>query len=233
MKINETVDKDIRLMIEDVLYRSQFAKNEMCQNEAMSDNPPMFLIGYTSDETNPSHDVCLEAQEELGLSQPLHVAMLPLIHKPDIYDCFEDIVRAMPIEKFEFLMIVVEGYVREVENEDDEISVANLPERGELEKDYKENPFSTVREAITITALDWNCSGVWSATSPYGYSDSGVPVWGETVANFYPIVEGEELNGRLSEALMGATQYMHLATQTLAYKNLLDKAQESKRNKGE
>lgn len=232
MEINEKMDKDIRLMIEDVLYRSQFAKNEMCKNEPMSDNPPMFLIGYTSDESNPAHDVCLEAQTELGLSQPLHIAMLPLIHKPDIYDCFEDIVKAMPIEKFEFIMFVVEGYVKQMD-EGAEVSIANAPEKGELENDYKENPFSTVREAITITATDWNTAGIWNLTSTYGYGDNGIPVWDEPIANFFPFVEGEDTNGRLSDALIGATKYMHLATQTLAYKNLLDKAQEAKRNKGE
>jgi hypothetical protein len=233
MEINKTVDKDIRLILSDVLYRSQYAKNEMCLLEPMSDNPPMILIGYKSDEENPDHETAVHAQNELGLSQAFHVPMLPLIHKPDIYDCFEDIIRAMPIDRFEFMVMIVEGYVRAVDDKEGMHLDPNDFHKGELEKDYKENPFSDVRESIIITAVDWDMNGLWNTTCTYRYDDNGVPMWDEAIGNFTEFSEESEEMGRMPEALFGAVKYMKLATQTLAYKELLDKAGRNKPKKGE
>jgi hypothetical protein len=234
MEINETVDKDIRTIIADVLYRSQYAKNEMCLIEPMSDNPPMILIGYKSDESNPDHEVAEDARQELGLSQAFHVPMLPLIHKPDIYDCFEDIVRAMPVDRFEFMVMVTEGYCRAIEDKAGTHLDPNDFHKGELEQDYKENPFSDVREAIIITAVDWDSAGLWNTTCTYRYDDVGSPIWDEPIHNFTEFSgNDDEPMGRMPEALFGAVKYMHLATQTLAYKELLDKAGKDRRKKGE
>ncbi len=224
----EVVDNDIKTVMEDLLNRAIFAKTEMCKDEPMSDNPPLFLVAVESNDTNPDHDSCVEYQQEFSLSKPYHLAMIPLIHKEDIYDAYEDVVKSLPIRPFEFLVIAVEGYAKlEMTPED----FANH-DRGAFEKEYKENPFSTVREGLILTAVDWNASAVWSITRLYRYDDHGIPVFDEEPScQTCEVNPDEEGNGRLPDALLATVGYMQLATKTLAYKEILDRA--PKRKKGE
>jgi hypothetical protein len=225
---NEVIDHDMKQIMEDLLNRAVFAKTEMCKDEPMQDSPPLLLVAVESNETNPDHDACLDYQQEFSLSKPYHLAMIPLIHKEDIYDAFEDVVKALPIRPFDFIMVLVEGYAKQDMTDEE----AQNHDRGDFEKDYKENPFSTVREGIILTAVDWNATCVWSITSMYRYDDHGLPVFDEepmcSVGNVNPEAES---HGKLPDALLATVGYMQLATKTVAYKEMLDKA--PKRKKGE
>lgn len=227
MALNEVVDNDMKSIMEDLLNRAVYAKTEMCKDEPMSDNPPLFLVAVESDETNPDHDECVNYQRENNLSKPYHIAMVPLIHKEDIYDAYEDVVKALPIRKFDFLVLCVEGYGKPSMTEEE----VEAHDRGDLEKDYKENPFSEVREGLILTAVDWDGSAIWNTMSLYRYDDQGVPVFDEPMATVTELTEDTESYGRMPDTLLATVGYMHLATKTLAYKNILDQA--PKRKKGE
>lgn len=224
---NEVLDNDIKAIMEDLLNRAVYAKTEMCKEEPMQDSPPLFLVAVESNEDNPDHEACTDYQQEFSLSKPYHLAMIPLIHKEDIYEAYEDVVKSLPIRKFEFIVMLVEGYSKEAMSDEE---IANH-DRGAFEKDYKENPFSTVREGIMMTAVDWNATNVWSVTSLYRYDDHGVPVFDEEPICGTSSVDADESNGRMPDALLATVGYMQLATKTLAYKDILDKA--PKRKKGE
>lgn len=222
----EVIDHDIKAVMEDLLLRAQFAKTEMCKDDPMTDNPPVVLIAVESDDTNPDHDVCVEFQQEKGLSKPLHIAMLPLIHKEDVYDCYEDVVKALPIRPFEFIVLALEGYGHYADEEG--MDLTNY-QRGAMEEDYKNNPFSTVREGLILTAVDYNATALWSVMSTYRYDDHGVPMYDEPKASVNEInKDDEEGYGRLGDALISTATYMNLAVKTLAYNDLLRKATDKK-----
>jgi hypothetical protein len=77
--------------------------------------------------------------------------------------------------RWDWLAYVVEGYANGGEND--------LPEdweRGSLERDFKNNPSSQVKEGIIITAYTWEGESA-CRTMLYHYGDDGLPVWEEPV----------------------------------------------------
>lgn len=66
----------------------------------------------------------------------------------------------------EFMMIMVEGYAGTKTEE---------YERGAMERDFRENPSSSVREVITIQAVDIKTGNQITSVVPYGYDDRGMP----------------------------------------------------------
>lgn len=226
----EVVDHDIKEIMEDLLARAMFAKTEMCKDEPMTDNPPICLIVVESDDTNPEHDECVEYQNDHDLAVPMHLAMLPLIHKEDVLDAYEDVVKALPTTRaFEFVCLVVEGY-GEFADKAETIVKNDDYERGHLEQDYKNNPFSTVREAVIVTAVDWNGTHLWNVISTYRYDDHGVPMFDEPIASVSEVSEdNEDGYGRLGDALVSTSQYMRLA---LATQNINTLFQQGKKKKG-
>ena len=228
-KINKDLDDDITKILTDLLHRSVYAKTEMCKEEPMSDNPPLFLVAFEStEERDEEHEACLANQKELSLSKPYQVAMVPLIHKEDMYDAYDDVVRSLPIRKFEFIAVVVEGYGKDL-SEADQSEVKKM-NKGDLEKEYKENPFTDVREGLMMSAVDWNMTGVWGVANMYRYNDTGVPTFDEPFFTSYPYDDNDEY-GRLVDVMVATAQYMNIATQTLKYTDILKKA--PKRKKGE
>jgi hypothetical protein len=229
-KINKDLDDDITKILTDLLHRSVYAKTEMCKEEPMSDNPPLFLVAFESVEENEEeHEACLINQQELSLSKPYQVAMVPLIHKEDMYDAYDDVVRSLPIRKFEFIAVVVEGYGKDLSEETDQSEVKKM-NKGDLEKEYKENPFTDVREGLMMSAVDWGMTGVWGVANMYRYNDTGVPTFDEPFFTSYPYDDNDEY-GRLVDVMVATAQYMNIATQTLKYTDILKKA--PKRKKGE
>ena len=222
---NEVIDNDIKAIMEDLLNRAIFAKTEMCKDEPMQDSPPLFLVAVESNDSNPDHESCVDYQREFSLSKPYHVAMIPLIHKEDIYEAYEDVVKSLPIRPFDFLVLLVEGYAKSDMTDEE----AQNHDRGDFEKEYKENPFSNVREGIMMTAVDWNATNVWSIASLYRYDDHGVPEFDEEpTCSTFTVDKEHETNGRIPDTLLATVGYMHLATKTLAYKDMLDKAPRKK-----
>lgn len=222
----ETIQQDGRILVEDTLIRSVYAKTEMCKTSPMTDNPALLLIAVESDETNPAHDVCVEFQREVGLSKPYHVAMIPLVHKDDVAECLDDVVRSMPIARFDFMVLAVESYVKSMAKEDDAPSRITNFERGQLEQEFRDNPFTDVREAIAITAIDFGATTLFTAISPYVYDDKGVPMFSEedTTADQHEMKDGEESNGRIPDMLIAICRYMQTAIMMDGFGGLMNDA---------
>jgi hypothetical protein len=219
----EAIERDGQILVEDVIIRSQFAKIEMCKSEPMSDNPAIMLIAVESNETNPEHDTCVEFQQEVGLSKPYHLAMIPLIHKEDVVDCIEDVVKAMPIAKFDFIILAVEGYTRSfTDPEEGRANMKNM-NRGDLQKEFQENPFTDVCEAHVITAINWGADKLWHSVAPYKYDDQGIPQFSEPKAEVCELKEDSEF-GRIPDTLIAICQYMEMALRTSEYQDLLARA---------
>lgn len=219
MNIDSRINDDIKAIMEDTLIRTQFAKAEMCKDEPMTDSPPMLFIGVESDETNPAHDECVDFQREHNLSKPYHIALVPLIHRDDMFDAYDDVIRALPIRKFEFILLAVEGYGK--------FGDAEMPEdyeRGQMEEDYKNNPFSDVREALVLTAVDWDTTGLWNVITTYRYDDFGGPTYDEPMCSVEEMPEEPSSMGRIASLLSASCQYMKLAMATAKYNDLLQRA---------
>lgn len=85
----------------------------------------------------------------------------------------------------EFMMLMMEGY-----------SSTTMPNaHGELERDFKENPNSTVREVITVHAIDIKTGNQFTAVVPFKYGDSGLPEFDKP--SIGPC-EGEALQSRVA-----------------------------------
>jgi hypothetical protein len=96
----------------------------------------------------------------------------------------------------EFMMLVVEGYSS---------MEPQKHERGSLEKDFKENPDSKVKEVITIQAVDIKTGEQFTAIVPYKYDDDGLPEFEDPSIG---LCEGEALNTNIPamfSALRNAT----------------------------
>lgn len=212
MTNHDTITKDGKALVKDTLERSIYAKKELCKEEPMTDNPGILFFVAESNETNPEHEACLEYQAELGLDKPYHVAMVPLIHKEDVVDCLEDIVRAMPVTKFDYLIIAVEGYSRSQESPE--------YERGSMEEEFRTNPFTDVREGIIITAIDWSATTLFSNIATYTYDDVGVPQFDEPMELAQKVTEESEM-GRIPDTLISICRYMDLAFRATKFHELL------------
>lgn len=226
MKPQQKVDEDIKNIMQEVLNRICYAKTEMCKREPMQDNPPLLIVALESNEDNPEHDEALEYQKENNLSLPYHLAVIPLIHKENVLEAYEDVVHALPIRPISFIILCVEGYMKPDVSDEEMNEWTNSTN----EKDFKENPFSTVREGVIITAVDWSGEYIWNISALYRYDDKGVPVFDdEPLCTCTEVDENDdEGNGRIPDNLLATIAYMHLAVNALAYKELLDEAPKRK-----
>ena len=223
----EQLDLNIKLIMEDLLMRGQFAKTEMCKDDPMTDNPPLMMLAVESNELNPLHSDCVEHQLAYNLSKPLQVGIMPLINQDDVFDSFEEVIQALPVCPFEFLILSLEGYGDTLDdgvqiNEKESFSDMK---RGQLEHDFKTNPFSKVREALVVVAIDYNITNFWTVICPYVYDDNGVPVFDEPVCNIIEINDDvTEEHGKLFHSLVWACQYMNLAVKSKDILDLLKRA---------
>lgn len=78
--------------------------------------------------------------------------------------------------KWEWLAYIVEGYL----NDSPTVEELDAHERGDYERDYKNNPASTVKEGLIITLFTWEGDSA-CATIVYHYGDDGMPVWENTL----------------------------------------------------
>ena len=235
----QPTETDMMTLCADFMYRSRFAKTEMCKEQPMSDNPPLMLIGYVSTpEGNPdTHDEAVRFANDEGLSRPYNIALVPLITKDDPLESFEEIVKSAPIRPFSFIAMVTEGYTREGEVNDE--SIANHV-RGSLADDYKNNPFTKVREALTLCATDWELNNLYTIAQTFGYDDFGMPIFDDeqkvqiSLGGFQDLMEKAEEKemGRVPEALLAFTCFMHLAVTADGFSSLMKRAGEMKK-KGE
>jgi len=236
MDIQPTVT-DMQLMCEEFMHRSKFAKTEMCKDDPMVDNPAILLIGFVSDPSeNESHEEALAFQNEYNTSKPYKVAVLPLMHRDDVVDCIEDVVKHLNPRPFSFVALCAEGYFREVK--DDPKFFPENYAQGDMEKEYKENPFTDIREALVITAIDWECQHLYSCHLPYRYDDNGVPLYDEQVSAFTPLhgvdylrqkMEDLEM-GRIPTVLTSFVMFTHLAVEATKFTDKFGDAPKRKKD---
>lgn len=203
----ETIQKEAEILMRDFMERAQHAKTEMCRSEAMSDNPALLIVVFEpkQDEFEGDWDSLAEGCREMGLSRTLQCGMIPLIHKQDPAECLTDVIGSFPLEKFEYAFIAVEGYA---ETETD----GKLPsdyQRGDMAKDFAENPFTTITETLVVHGYDWNLTSRFVHACHYKYDDRGLPVFSEAVMDSSEVSEDDE-RGRIDEIVYRGIQFLHL-----------------------
>jgi hypothetical protein len=207
-------------VLEDALERAMYAKTEMCKEEPMSDNPPMLLVGYNKENVEEKTRLTIGDDDD----SEMQIGMVPLIHKDDVRECLVDAIGAIPTQKFEFLILAVEGYKDEMSED--------LPEgwsRGDLAKDFKENPFTTVREGVIVSGVDWEHKYAINGACTYSYDDKGVPQFGEPA---WSQVEISEETGMMTFIMASACEFMKKKIITESFHALLEATpKKSKKNK--
>jgi len=221
---NPITNKDALKIINDVMRRSQFAKQEMCKSQGITDNPAMLLIAWESDEDDDEHESAVEYAERVGLTQPFTVGMVPLIHKSDVLDAYMEVVKNMPIQKFGYLFMVVEGYLdpRHFENG----TTPDDYKTGDMADDFQNNPFTEIKEALCVHGLNWDASETYVSFSPYKYDDKGVPQFEKVVQtqrNLTKEEADEQPLGRMLDAMVATVRYMALAVKAKDFHSLITK----------
>ena len=200
-------------VLEDAMERSIYAKTEMCKEEPMSDNPPMLFVAY--DQKNVKESTRLTITADDGETE-MQIGMVPLLHNPDVRECLVDAIGAIPTQKFEFLILAVEGY------QDSIAEKGKMPEgweRGDLGKDFAENPFTTVKEGVIVSGVDWEHKYAINGACTYSYDDKGVPKFDEV--NWSQIEITEE-TGMMTFIMASACEFMKKKIITESFHALLE-----------
>jgi len=205
--------------LKDTMTRTIYAKTEMCKAEPMSDNPPLLLVAYNADAENTP-------KLQVGDNEKIKMGMIPLIHSDDVRDALIDVIGALPSEQFEFMILAVEGYhdTAQVNGE--------LPEnwkRGDLAEDYKTNPFTTVKEGIIVSGVDWEHEYAINGHCTYSYDDKGVPVFDETDMSWSQIEISEE-TGMMTFIMASACSFMQRKLLAEHFHSLLESTPKKKNN---
>ncbi len=234
MSNQQVVSDDIIKILGDVMRRSKYAKKKMCEQTAMTDNPPMLIVGRVhkpEDSDDEMTDTASKYTKELGLEKQYDVAMLPLIHKEDVYDCYMDAVGALPIAPVNFILLVVEGYMRAgtdltKPNDSDD-------EGKSLKDEYESNPFSDVREGLVVSGVDWEQDKIYMSAVTYKYDDFGVPMFDDEMESaIVPLTEEnkEMAEARFTNAMLQTVTYLKLAMKAQAFHQLLTEANDEEGN---
>jgi hypothetical protein len=209
----------------------------MCREKGITDNPAVMLVAWESVEGEDDHESAVEYARKLGLSKPLLVGMVPLIHREDPLESYKEVVKSMPIQKFEYLMLAVEGYLdparveKSAGKQDDDTpdEKPNDYKRGDMAKDFSENPFTKIQEGIIISGINWTANEIYNAFSTYRYDDKGIPQFSEVTSaqtTFgYDESDKEQLlgRGRLMDAMVATVAYMNLAVKAQSFHSLMTK----------
>ena len=138
------------------IYRHSQAKMALCEDEPMTDAPPILLCAY--DEGNE-----------------FSIGYIPLV-EPDgkgnwvqnnVIKAVLDSAKNIPVREFKYIISCVEAYG--IDKPYDE--VRNI----DIQADFENNPFSEVTRNITLVALDWQADQVVACTVLYEYNDKGLP----------------------------------------------------------
>lgn len=233
MSEQETRKHECEVLITDFIERSMYAKQSLCEENPMSDNPPMFLCVFVPNKEEYSGDYeNLESEsQEMGLSRVLQCGMIPLIHKPDLFDCLSDVWSMLPIEKFEFAFVASEGYMDTAGQNG--MTASDDYERGDMAKDFSENPFTTIREALVIHGFDWTNRIKTTVFVPYHYDDKGVPVYGDKTMTIDEVAEDYEPVGRLEQMMWAGVKFSNIKFATDKYRQRMESAPKRKKKEKE
>lgn len=223
MSEQQVITDDILKILGDVMRRSKYAKTEMCKSEPMTDNPPMLIVGRIHEPEDSDSDTASQYTKDLGLERQYDVAMLPLIHKEDPYDCYMDAVGHLPIAPVNFILIAVEGYMRKGTGN------VNLGEQhGSLKKEFETDPFTDVLEGLVVSGVDWEQDKVYMCASTYRYDDRGIPMFDDVDSDVVTLNdENKEMaEARFTEIMLQTITYLKLSMKAQAFHNLLTEAPE-------
>ena len=229
MSEQQVISNDILKILGDVMRRSKYAKKEMCKEVAMSDNPPMLIIGriHQSDDTDDEMtESASQYTKELGLERQYDVGMLPLIHKEDPYDAYMDAIGHLPTAPVNFIFLAVEGYMR---RGTDKVNFDS--EEGESLKDeFQNNPFSDVREGLVVSGVDWEQDKIYMSASTYTYDDRGVPMFDDVDTDIVHLTDenSEMAEARFTNAMLQTITYLKMAIKAKAFHTLLTEADNDK-----
>jgi len=230
---NESIKNDALIITKDVLKRTQNAKAKMCGDKPMSDAPPMMMLAVAVEEGEDGYEELSDFCSDLGLSTTLSVGFAPLLsEKDDMVDALLENAKALAGNlKTEHLFFVAEGYMKQFANGDADTELANFS-RGDLAKDFSDNPFSSVREGIIVTGVDWNASVITVANVTYTYNDFGVPMYDEVHIQQDEISEGYltlPSTGRMASAMVASIAMMNLGWQMRDFAQLMQEKPENER----
>ena len=231
MESQAVVADDILKIIADVMRRSKYAKTEMCKNSPMTDNPPMVIVGRVHDENDSDEemdDTSESYHRDLGLAKKYDVAMLPLIHKEDPYEAYTDIVGHFPIMPIEFILIIVEGYMREMKDKSLLEGLRQENDKGvSLKEDFQTNPFTDVVEGLVIAGVDWDEDKLYMSASTYRYDDFGVPQFSDVESDVIMLTDEnkeEMTQARFTNVMLQTITYLKLTMRAKAFHDLLSEA---------
>lgn len=231
MESQAVVADDILKIIADVMRRSKYAKTEMCKNSPMTDNPPMVIVGRVHDESDSDeemNDTSESYHRDLGLAKKYDVAMLPLIHKEDPYEAYTDIVGHFPIMPIEFILIIVEGYMREMKDKSLLEGLRQENDKGvSLKEDFQTNPFTDVVEGLVIAGVDWDEDKLYMSASTYRYDDFGVPQFSDVESDVVMLTDEnreEMTQARFTNVMLQTITYLKLTMRAKAFHDLLSEA---------
>ena len=138
--------------IQQVMQNFIYLKKQTCEkNNGPADLAPMYHLTLDNDD--------------------IMAAIAPIDMHPT-----EALMETLPLillnQKPKFTMFMVEGYMQERD------TMPTNHVRGELEKDFKENAATTIRESITVHGIDKEGTQFMGVVS-YKYDDFGMPVFDE------------------------------------------------------
>jgi len=209
---NTTLRQEAEILMKDLMSRAQHAKTETCREQGVADSPSMLVVVFEpkandDDDDDQDHMESLSREcKKMGLTRTLQCAVIPLIHKPDPAECLHDIIGMMPIDEFAFTFLCCEGYMDSDESKNKKPN--DSYKRGEMAKDFAENPFTTIVETVMIHGYDWNLTGKFTNVCSFKYDDNGLPVFTEVVFESDETSDDDE-RGRLDELLYRGIQFLH------------------------
>lgn len=213
---NTAIRQEAEILMRDFMSRAQHAKTELCRENGMTDSPNMLLVVFeptANDDDDQDDKDEMESLNrhcrEMGLTRTLQCAIIPLLHKPDPFECLRDIIGMMPIEKFEFSFLCCEGYTDSDKNKIKNYKTFNESyKRGDMAKDFAENPFTTIVETVAIHGFDWNLTSKFTNICSFKYDDKGLPVFTELIFESDKTSDDDD-RGRLDELLYRGIQFLH------------------------
>lgn len=150
-------DKQLADILLQIAYKHTNAKTALCEEEPMSDAPPLlFTVKVRPNGTSKLNFHTLMKYED------------GFFFQDDVIKAINQVSEDIEPNKFDYAISVLEGYSTPI-HELDKMSTEDM------EVDFESNPFSPVKQQITITAVDWAIKNVMICCLMYNYNDKGLP----------------------------------------------------------
>lgn len=203
MTTQEVLEGSLRQSVE----MAKMMKHEACRdNNGHYDLPPFLIAGIAMKDEDGEEGIA-GAVVEMDLANGTHpVDVLPKM----LSDLHEE-----GLKKFEWLIFIVEGFAKRADTHggktpSDKVPLGDDYERGDLEKDFRENPASEVEEGIIGTLYAWGGQGA-TLTQFYKYGDDGLPMYEEQTDDMMNYHEADNpQQGRLPDVFHAFVRYCHM-----------------------